>query len=364
MMLRVDIVGSVGSQTIEARFDTRQGVTALFGRSGAGKSTIINMIAGLIEPRSGRITLGDRVLFDSDGGVNVAVERRRIGYVFQEHRLFPHLSVRANLTYGRWAGRASRVRSLGEIVSLLELEDLLGRRPATLSGGEKQRVAIGRALLADPQALLMDEPLASLDAAHKDEILPYLDRLRREARIPIVYVSHDLDEVARFARELVIVSHGVTLAGGPVAQVMSRLDLGPATGRHEAGSVLTGTIANHDDHWGLSEVRIDGQTVTVARLDDDVGTQVRLRIRASEVSLATHGLDDISIRNQLSGEILEIREQEGAYAELLIKVGAQVLRARVTRKSAREMKLATGQPIVALVKSMALQRRSIGAAHI
>jgi molybdate transport system ATP-binding protein len=224
-MLCVDVEKKFGGFTVTARFESSGGVTALFGPSGAGKTTIVNMIAGLVEPDRGRIALGDDVLFDSATRINVPPPRRRIGYVFQEGRLFPHLSVRHNLDYGRRMNGLPRDRAAMErIVTMLEIEHLLSRRPGRLSGGERQRVAVGRALLMKPALLLLDEPLASLDAARKREILPYLERLRDEAKVPMVYVSHQAAEVRRIVKSVVKLDGGRVVATGGV----ELLDLGLA----------------------------------------------------------------------------------------------------------------------------------------
>ncbi|MBM3514052.1 MAG: ATP-binding cassette domain-containing protein [Alphaproteobacteria bacterium] len=200
-MLEVDVATTRGEAAIEARFKIDEGVTALFGPSGSGKTTVLSMIAGIIRPRSGRVLLDGQALFDADRGIDIPPERRHIGVVFQDRRLFPHLSVAGNLNYGfRLVPHAERVQSFNDVVALLGLDRLLERKPLTLSGGEQQRVAIGRALLMSPRVLLMDEPLASLDGRRKDEILPYLEKLRDAVRLPIVYVTHDQREVSRLAR--------------------------------------------------------------------------------------------------------------------------------------------------------------------
>ena len=214
--LEVDVAGRVGSFAVDVGFASEGGVTALFGHSGAGKTTVINMIGGLVRPRRGRIVVDGRVLFDAERRIDLPPHRRRLGHVFQEGRLLPHLSVRHNLLYGRWFSSArADARRFEEVVELLGVEALLARRPRSLSGGERQRVAIGRALLSAPSALLMDEPLASLDAPRKAEILPYLERLRDHARLPIVYVSHAIDEVAQLARIMVLMSEGRVVASRP-----------------------------------------------------------------------------------------------------------------------------------------------------
>lgn len=358
-MLSVDIRKKLGTFEIDARFGTNTGVTALFGQSGSGKTTIINMIAGLVTPDEGRIELDGLVLFDSAHGINVPVGKRRLGNVFQESRLFPHLTVRQNLTFAQWAGRRHSIRPLDEVVDLLGIAPLLDRRPGRLSGGERQRVAIGRAVLADPRVLLMDEPLASLDQSRKSEILPYLDRLRREAGIPIVYVSHALEEVARLAETLVIVSDGKVMASGPLGEIMTRLDLGPATGRHEAGGILECVVGGFDAQWGLNQLDVEGRRLEVPAFKAEIGDRVRLRIRARDVAIALERPTGLSIRNALAVEIVEITEEPGAYAEVLCALGGQRLRARLTRASVVELGLVPGLEVQALVKSIAVDRPQV-----
>lgn len=362
-MLTVDVERPLGAFTLQARFATSAGVTALFGRSGAGKTSIVNAVAGLLLPARGRIALGDEPLFDSSAGINLPRHRRRIGYVFQEPRLFPHLSVRQNLLYGRWfTPRGSLRGSLDEVVHLLGIAPLLQRRPAALSGGEKQRVAIGRALLASPRLLLMDEPLASLDHQRKDEILPYLDRLRVESGVPILYVSHALDEVARLADTLVLLSEGKVAAVGPVGEVMARVDLGPLAGRAEAGSVLEATVVGQHEAYQLTELAVLGQPLLVPRVDAAAGTAVRLRVRARDVAVATRVPEDLSIRNHLFGRIASVRPEPGPFAEIAIDLGGPLLRARLTRHAVDELGLHPGQPVVALIKAAAVERRLLGPA--
>lgn len=355
--LEVDVAGRVGNFGVDVSFASDGGVTALFGQSGAGKTTVVNMIGGLVRPRRGRIAVGGRLVFDSAQGIDVPAYRRRIGHVFQEGRLFPHLSVRHNLLYGRWFARgAADPARFDEIVGLLGIAHLLGRRPRSLSGGEKQRVAIGRALLSDPAALVMDEPLASLDAPRKSEILPYLERLCRQARLPIVYVSHSIDEVVRLASTMVLLSDGRVAAVGPVAEVMTRLDLRPMTGRFEAGVVIEATVQRHDDPYRLTTVSLGDQLLHVPHLDAHPGARVRLRIRARDVALATQRPDGISVQNVLRGTIGEIRREEGPFAEVNLDVGGARLTARLTRRAADDLDLAPGRPVFALIKTIALDR--------
>jgi len=356
-MLDVDIAGRVGAMDLQAAFKSDGGVTSLFGQSGAGKTSLTNMIAGLRTPLRGRIAVNDTILFDAVKGIDLSVQARRVGHVFQDARLFPHLSVSGNLTYARWAGRRPGTRDLNEVIDLLGLHSLLQRMPGTLSGGEKQRVAIGRALLSDPRLLIMDEPLANLDQARRNDILPYLDRLCVDAGIPILYVSHSIEEVARLSNTLVILSDGRTPAFGPVAEMLARTDLGKATGRHEAGALLEGRVKRIDSDWGLTEVDVGGAVLQIPDMAADVGDAVRLRIRARDVALALHPPEGLSIRNAFAATITSITSESGPYAEILCSVQGQTLRARITRASVADLDLYNGREVTVLIKSVAIDRR-------
>jgi len=361
-VLDVDVRHCLGDFELEARFAASSGLTALFGRSGSGKTTLINVLAGLERPASGRIVVGDKVLFDSAAGIDLPPEHRRLGYVFQEGRLFPHLSVRANLRYGtRFAPAGDRHQSLDAVVWLLDLGPLLDRRPGTLSGGEKQRVAIGRALLASPRLLLMDEPLASLDAQRRGEILPYIESLRDDLGIPVVYVSHSVEEVVRLADTLVLLSEGRTVAAGSVEEIMSRLDLRPLTGRHEAGAVLAVRVAGHDDGFKLTRLAPDRTELVVPRLPMAEGTPLRVRVRARDVALSLSRPSDVSFLNVIEGRVAEIEAGDGPQVDVLLDVG-QPLVARITRKSVHDLGIAPGAPVFALIKAVAIDRHSLGLA--
>jgi len=360
-MIDISVRKQLGAFVLDATFKApTSGVTALFGVSGAGKSTLVNMIAGLIKPDSGHIRVGGRVLFDLDAGINLTPERRRVGYVFQDARLFPHLSVRANLRYGmRFAPRDSHFVTLDQIVALLGIEHLLARRPAQLSGGERQRVAIGRALLAQPQLLLMDEPLAALDAQRKGEILHYIERLRDEVGIPIIYVSHAIEEVARLASTLVLLSEGAVVAAGPAAEIMGRIDLPPVAVSQAVGALIETTVDEHLVEDALSALEFGGGRFLVPRLDLPVGQSVRVLVHSRDVSIATSRPDNLSIVNIFEGRIVAIGTPEGAAVELSIDVGA-ALRARITTRSLRNLGLEIGTPVYALVKSVAIDQHSTG----
>lgn len=353
--LVVEAAGRFGQFDLDAAFTAPDGVTALFGRSGAGKSTLVSIIAGLRRPSRGRVILGERTLLDTDMQIDVPVHRRRVGVVFQEARLFPHLSVRKNLTYGV---RHAESDVLDRIVDLLAIAPLMDRRTQALSGGEAQRVAIGRALLSQPDLLIMDEPLSNLDGARKAIILPFLERLAREGEVPILYVSHVLDEVARLADTMVLLSAGSVIASGPLAEVLARVDLGPATGRYEASSILEGTVAEHDPDYALSMIRVESSNVVVPLLDAPPGTPVRLRVRARDVALAVTPPTGVSIRNVIPVTISSLQPEEGAFAEIGLALGTQALRARITRRALDELGLQKGKPVLALVKAITIEAPS------
>jgi molybdate transport system ATP-binding protein len=361
MTLAIDIRHRLGSFLIDARFQADHGLIALFGRSGSGKTSIINIIAGLIRPDAARVTVGDTVLVDTACGILVPRHRRRIGYVFQEGRLFPHLTVRQNLLYGRWfAPRRPPGDDLDRVVDLLGIDSLLGRRPSRLSGGEKQRVAIGRALLADPRLLLMDEPLASLDEQRKAEILPYIERLRDRSKVPLVYVSHSVAEVARLATTVAVMSDGKIAAAGPTLDIMQRLDLFPLTGRAEAGAVIEAVVERHDDAAGLTDLSSRAGRWRLNRIDAPVGARLRLRVRARDVILAKSAPAEISALNVLPGVVAAIGAQSTPIVDVRVNCNGEALIARLTRYSAEQLGLAPGMAVFAVVKSVAFDRHSLG----
>ena len=367
MSLEVAVEHAQGAFRLDAAFRSDGRLTALFGRSGSGKTTLVNAVAGLVRPSRGRIVVDGAVLLDTAAGVLVAKHRRRIGYVFQDARLFPHLTVRQNLLFGRWfAGRGGdggdgRAIDLDAVVALLGIGHLLGRRPGGLSGGEKQRVAIGRALLAHPRLLLMDEPLASLDETRKAEILPYIERLRDEAGVPIVYVSHAVAEVARLATTVVVLEGGRVLAVGATAEVLGRLDLPAFDG--DGGAVLEATVEGHDDAYGLTRLRTAAGPLQVPRLALDPGAATRAHIRARDVMLSLEPLGGVSALNVLTGRVVAIGPsalpREGS-ASVLVRLdcGGAALLARITRKSLDTLGLAPGRTVQAVIKSVSMDRRA------
>ena len=362
-MIEVAVRARRGAFALDAAFAApTEGVVALFGASGAGKTTLADAIAGLLRPDSGRIAVGGRTLFDSAAGVDLRPERRRIGYVFQDGRLFPHLSVRRNLLYGlRFAPRDGRYVALDRIVALLGLEPLLRRRPATLAGGERQRVALGRALMAQPALLLMDEPLAALDLPRRAQIVDYIERLRDEIGVPIVFVSHAVEEVARLAGTIVVLAGGKVAAAGPAAEVMARLDLDPLAGLDEAGAVLEAVVESHDRAYGLTALAVAGGVLRVPMLDLAPGARLRLRIRARDVALATEEPRGTSVLNVFRGRVVEIGPRRGASVDVAVDIGAR-LTARITARSACALALAPGTAVHALVKSVAVDPGSLARA--
>lgn len=362
--LEVRLHGVFGTFQLRADFQSYGLATAVFGHSGAGKTSLIHMLAGLKTPHAGYIRVGDTVVYDSNEQINMSVGERRVGMVFQDSRLFPHLSVERNLTYSNWAGRRKPKLKFDDVVGLLSLEEFLKRKPANLSGGEQQRVAIGRALLSDPRLLLLDEPLASLDNARKQDILPFIERVAQESQIPICYVSHSMDEVARIADDLVVLSRGKTIAHGPLSDILTRVDLGGATGRHEAGALVRAKVERHDDASGLTSLMLQTQpplAFEITRSELPEGADVRLRIRARDVSLALSPIAGLSIRNQLPARIETVQLDEKGYAEIVLRLGEDGagprLRSRVTAASARDLELKVGASIYALIKSIAIERR-------
>jgi molybdate transport system ATP-binding protein len=360
-VIEVDVARRVGNFGLEVAFQAEAPIVGLFGRSGSGKTTLVNLLAGIVRPERGRIVVSGQTLFDSAQDIDIPPERRRLGYVFQDDLLFPHLNVEKNLFYGyRRAPPAARVTEPEHVIELLGLRALMHRLPDALSGGEKQRVAIGRALLAQPRLLLMDEPLASLDVPRREEVMRYIELLRDDLGIPIVYVSHSVAEITRLSDTVVILSDGRTLASGDVDDVMGRIDLRPQTGRYEAGAVIEATVAEHDERYGLTRLAFEGGSLTVPNVEALAGERVRVRIRARDVSLAVAPPSGLSILNVLEGSITAIGDDEGPIVEVQLRIGATPLQARITRRSRVELGLAEGQPVYALIKAVSLDRRSVG----
>ncbi|PQO23831.1 molybdenum ABC transporter ATP-binding protein [Rhodobacteraceae bacterium WD3A24] len=354
MTLSVALHHTLPGFVLDIDVEAPPGVTALFGRSGSGKTTVVQAVAGLMRPDAGRVVLDGTVLMDSAAGIWVPPHKRRLGYVFQEGRLFPHLTVRANLRYGRWFARASRRDRAEEarVVEMLGIGDLLDRRPGGLSGGEKQRVAIGRALLSSPRMLLMDEPLASLDEARKEEILPYLERLRDETALPILYVSHSVGEVARLATTVVAMREGRVVSAGPAADVLAQPQAVHAVGLSEASALIYARIAAQEDD-GLTRVETSAGPLLVPALSGAPGTRIRLRVHAQDVILARGHPGGLSALNILPARVIAVRPGEGPGVMVELDVGEERLLARITRRSAQALGLAPGEDCYAIIKSLA-----------
>jgi molybdate transport system ATP-binding protein len=332
------------------------GITALFGRSGCGKSTAIALIAGLLRPERGRIVLDGTVLFDATRRIDVPAHRRRIGVVFQEARLFPHLRVRGNLEYGarRLPRAAARPIGFDDVAQLLGLESLLERRPHELSGGERQRVALGRALLAQPRLLLLDEPLASLDAARREDVLPYLEKLRDALATPIVYVSHQFDEVLRLATRMTLLDAGHAVAAGDIATVSRHPALRAIVGPDAVGAVVNGVVESAGDN-GLARLRI-GDAVLAVECDAVAGQRMQLQILARDVIVATEPPRGLSVRNIVAAHVISLTPDIGHAVLVELDVGrAATVLARITGRAAAELALAPGRAVWVLIKAVSLR---------
>jgi molybdate transport system ATP-binding protein len=345
-----------GAFALDVAFESgASGVTALFGPSGAGKTTIVHAIAGLVRPHEGRIAVAERVLFDSALNIDVPVEERHVGLVFQEPRLFPHMRVDDNLRFGwRRAGERMSEARIAHVVEMLGLGALLSRHPARLSGGEKSRVALGRALLASPSLLLLDEPLAALDAARKAEIFPYLERLRDDAKVPVVYVSHSADEVMRLADRVVLLDKGRVAGEGSVFDFAAGEigELLPAT-----GAVIDTRLEGHDG--GLSLLSFGGGRLAVARMTAPPGSRLRVRIRAEDILLAREEPRAISANNVLAARIASLREIGGGQTDVHLVCGGAHLVARITQASVMRLAFKPGDAVFAVLKSVILDPRAL-----
>jgi molybdate transport system ATP-binding protein len=338
-----------GAFALQVDLQASRGVTALFGPSGSGKTTVLRCLAGLTRAPAGFVAVEGECWQDEVRGRFVPAHSRACGYVFQEASLFAHLSVRRNLEYGwKRVPRSERKLAFDDTVELLGIAPLMQRMPLHLSGGERQRVAMARAVLASPRLLLMDEPLASLDEARKGEALYYIERLRDELRLPIVYVSHSIEEVVRLADHVVMISEGKVAAAGPVAGLL------------QEGSVIETRVAEHDLAWGLTRLEFRGGALYASDVDALPGERVRVRIRARDVSLALSAPQDASFLNVLGGTIKALGPEHGATLDVELDIAGTSLTARVTRKSVAALRLDPGRPVYALVKSVALDRDSVG----
>ena len=361
MALSVDIRLTYGAFSLQVAQDfALSGATGLFGPSGSGKSTLLRVIAGLEGRARGRVALEHEIW--QDERKHVPPHRRGVGYVFQDTRLFPHLSVRANLEYAFRRARGLDGPGLDEVIGALDLGPLLARRSAQISGGEKQRVAIGRALLAAPKILLMDEPLAALDEVRKAEILPYLERLCDRSRVPILYVSHSVAEVARLAQHMVVLRNGRVLRTGPASEVLSDPEAVPMVGSREAGAVIEARIvAQHAD--GLTELAASAGTLFLPRIEAAIGDSLRLRIPAQDVILSRARPLGLSALNILPVVVTEVKAGEGPGAVVQLQAGSDLLLARLTQRSVAALGLKRGVAAHAVLKSVALAKSDIGTPH-
>ena len=361
-MLRVAVKKRRGTFLLDAHFELpTPGVVALFGRSGCGKSTLVHVIAGLLAADDGEVVLDDTVLQDTARQRYVPPERRRIGYVFQDARLFPHLSVAANLKYGEKRAVGRRYVNIDTVADLLALGALMGRRTHELSGGEKQRVAIGRALLSQPKLLLLDEPLASLDAARRDEVLPYLELLRDQLAIPMVYVSHDFDEVLRLATDVVLMEAGKVIAQGRLSEMSLNKALRSIIGPDAVGAIVDGTVLGMDHASGLTRLKVGHGELKVLAVDAAAGTNLRVQLLARDLIVATQPPQHLSVRNILAGVITAVSPDDAGSDLVAIDIGTVEIMARVTNAATRELSLRAGMPAWALVKAVSLRGHSFAA---
>lgn len=360
MSLSVSLRHRFAGFALDVGFQAPPGVTVLFGPSGSGKSTVLNAVAGLLRPDAARVEVGGTVLADSAHGLHLPPHRRRLGVIFQDGRLFPHLTVRQNLRYGRWfAPRPARRTSEAAVVEMLGIGALLDRAPAALSGGERQRVAIGRALLAEPRLILADEPLSALDDDRKAEILPYLEQLRDDWGVPMLYVSHSPAEVARIATTVVMMDAGRVTRTGPAAEVLA--DPAAAGPGREAGAVIEAVVAAHHPD-GVTELRAGDLPLFLPTLSASPGARLRLRIAAQDVMLARGTPQGLSALNILPGIVESVTDREGAVLVRLSTAAGPIL-SRVTRRSAAQLGIAPGQALTAVVKSVSQDAPGLGRAR-
>lgn len=350
-MLSLNFIQQQGDHrlTIDLHIPAK-GITAIFGVSGAGKTSLINAISGLTQPQHGRIELRDRVLFDAEQQISLPPEKRRIGYVFQDARLFPHYRVRGNLQYGMAPAMKAQFDSL---VSLLGLAPLLSRFPLSLSGGEKQRVAIGRALLTAPDMLLLDEPLASLDLPRKRELMPYLQKLAKQVDIPMLYVSHSLEEILHLADNVLVLDNGNVKAFGPLERVWSSSAMRPWLPVSELSSVLRVQVLEQHPDYPMTALSLGDQHIWVSRVNQPLKTPLRIRIASADVSLALQPPHNSSIRNILPAQVVELVEV-GDQVEVKLRIGISELWARITPWARDELGIRPDQWLYAQIKSVSV----------
>ncbi|MEI7515945.1 MAG: molybdenum ABC transporter ATP-binding protein [Betaproteobacteria bacterium] len=331
------------------------GITVLFGPSGSGKTSLLRCVAGLEKPAHGLVRVGPELWQDDANGVFRPPWQRDLGYVFQEASLFEHLDVAQNVAYGlKRSDKPGAAAALERAIALLGIGHLMERSPGSLSGGERQRVAIARALATQPRLLLLDEPLAALDLARRHEILPWLERMRDELSLPMLYITHSVDELARLANHVVVLEGGAVKACGPAQEVLARVDT-PAIVGDEAGVLLSGTVTEVDARWHLAKVAFAGGALWVRDSAMPIGQPVRLRVLARDVSLTVHETQDTSIQNHIQGHIEAIADDvHPSQALVRVRCGASVLVARVTRRALSALNLTEGAAVWAQVKSVAV----------
>ena len=350
-MLHIDVKKQLGTLPLEAHLDIpSQGVTALFGLSGSGKSSLINLVSGLINPDEGVIALNDRELFNSAENVCVPINQRNIGYVFQDARLFPHYTVNGNLRYGM---KNTSKDEFNYIVELLGIGHLLKRYPITLSGGEKQRVAIGRALLTDPEILLMDEPLSALDLPRKRELMNYLERLSKEINIPILYVTHSLDELLRLAERVVLLTNGKVEAYDVLESIWESPLFLPWKQENEQSAVLSLPVFMHNPSYKMTALSIGDQNIWIHQVEAQINEKVRICIHSSDVSISLNKVEQSSIRNTLYGRIVKILELENR-VDLKLDIGGKHLWASISKWSFHDLALQLGQLVYAQIKAISV----------
>jgi molybdate transport system ATP-binding protein len=359
-MLQVAAQKRRGAFALEAQFELpTPGVVALFGRSGCGKSTLVNVIAGLLKADRGRVALDDALLLDTAQRIDVPPEQRRIGYVFQDARLFPHLGVAANLRYAQRRAKAPSFVGFDLVADLLDLGALMHRRTHQLSGGERQRVAIGRALLTQPSLLLLDEPLASLDASRREEVLPYLEILRDQLAIPMVYVSHHFDEVLRLATHLVLMESGKTTVQGNLSDMSLNPGVRAIVGADAVGAIVDGTVLGPDPESGLLRVQVGHGELKVHLGKAATGAKLRVQLLARDLIVATRAPQQLSVRNSLRGVVTAVVDDDVDSDLIAIDIGGTIIMARVTKAATRELGLAPGLAVWALVKTVSLRPHPI-----
>lgn len=358
-MLTINIEKQLGELALQLNLQIpMKGITAIFGRSGAGKTTLINILGGLSTPDNGEIVLNDKHLFNKKLGIKLSPEKREIGYVFQDARLFPHYSVRGNLNYGN---RDRDTAHFNRVVTLLGLDQLLSRYPASLSGGEKQRVAIGRALLTRPKILLMDEPLASLDLPRKRELIPYLTKLAKDLQLPIIYVSHSLDEILQLAQYMLVLDRGKVMTHGPLQTVWDSEQMRPWLDTSEQSSLLDVTVAENHCQYAMTRLSLGNEaSLWVKQLELSEGSKLKVRIHANHISLSLEHPGATSIRNIIQVDVVEVFETPSAdNLEVQLAIGNNLLWANITRWARDDLKLVAGLSLFAQIKSVNLTQADL-----